>query len=184
MATGIPSAPISVVSRSWRSRAVGERVGRALPHLDGDLGHQLDDPPAAGTHVGPEAAHCPLCDVLGQVGTALQLRDDEEQRDEVSQLLAGGPGPLELLPDEQLDRGCQLVDLLVAVDHRLGELWVVVEERRGGMAQRFGDEGKKPPDLEVDGRAARFGGSHASRPYPEFPLCSRNVHQLVTDSSA
>ena len=48
-------------------------AGCGVPHVQGDLGHALHDPPAHGGHLPADVGQGPLGDVLGQIGAALQL---------------------------------------------------------------------------------------------------------------
>ena len=58
-----------------------------------------------------------LSDVLRQVTASLQLRDDEQNADQMPQRAGGRRLAPQLLPDQELDLGCEIVDRLVAFDH-------------------------------------------------------------------
>ena len=96
-----------------------------------------------------QIAHRPLGDVLGQVRAPFELGQDQQQAHQVAQDPAAGL-PLELGPHRQLDRCGELVHLLVAVDHRLGDHRVVVQQRVGRLGQCFGDQGEQLAHLLVD----------------------------------
>ena len=109
-----------------------EGVGRLLPHLVGNLGHELNDASTACTHLRPQMVHRPLGDVLGQVGAAFQLRDDQEHGHHVAQLVTLDGPLLQLLPNKELHFGGQVAHVLITVDDRLAQQYVASQQGMGG----------------------------------------------------
>ncbi len=117
--------------------------GGGLPHLCGHLRHPLHDATGDRCHLGAEVHQRPLRDVLGQVGTALQLGDDEEDPDQLPQGDGVGGLLLDVRPDLELQLRGQLVDLLVSVDHLLSQLHVAVQEGPCGPGHGLPHQGEE-----------------------------------------
>lgn len=136
------------------------------PHLQGHFGHTLDDAPAHWRHAGTDTVYCPLGDVLGQVGAALQLRKEHEEADEAAELSGVGHEALNLGPDGGAQLRSELVYRAVG-GHDLARVGRLSGEQRvGRTSERLGDEGEQARDFSVE-----RGGAH------------KLVRRLVVDMS-
>ena len=95
--------------------------GGGVPHLGRHLGHPLHDAPGHRCHLGAHVRERPLGDVLGEIGTALELGQDEEVADEPPQVDRIEVLGLDAGPDLELELRRAVVYLLVAVDHLLAQ---------------------------------------------------------------
>ena len=152
---------VEVVDRRGRpGRALGERVRRLAPDGGGHLAHPLDEPPAAGGHLGAEAAGGPSCDVLGQITVALHVGQHAQDGDVLAALVGRGVAVDELLLHRGRHLPDQLVDDLVALHELLGRVAVAGQQGVCGSRDALADEREDLCEEAVD--LVRLG--HGARP--------------------
>jgi len=101
------------------STAFPKSISHLLPHLIGHLSHKLDNASTSRIHLRSQVVHRPLGDVLGQVGAALQFRNNQEDGHQVTESDSlDWPFP-NLFPDKKLNFGGQIVHDLISIHHVL-----------------------------------------------------------------
>ena len=100
-------------------------------------------PRADRRHFAAGVGQGPLGDVFGQIGAALELRQKQQDADQLAQFLLIEVFGIDLRPDQQLHVGGQIVDVLVAVDHGLRQIEVTVEQGPGRPGQRLSHLGEQ-----------------------------------------
>ena len=151
-------AATSLVSRSWSTSSSSSasssstpwadrwayRAGGGVPHGQRHLGHALHDPPAERGHLPAGVGQGPLGDVSRQIGAALQLGENEQYADRVTETIHVGRVLGDLFPDRQFNLRRQVVNDPIAVDNALSNLAILVQQSTGGSGQRLADKRKQP----------------------------------------
>ena len=117
-------------------------------------------------------------DVLGEIGAALELGQYQEEPDQLAESSGIEIAGLDAPPDDELELGGQLVDLLVPVDHRLAQFEITVEEGPGSPGDRLPHEREEAEDGLL--HRWRHGQKHTQGGQSQFTPCSRRVHLAVT----
>ena len=151
-----------------------------MPHLGGDLGHPLHDPPRDGSHLRSDVAQPTVRDVLGQVAAAFEFREDQQDPDQSPEVAARIVARLEARPDVELHLGGHRRRSPVSVDDGLSEFGVPVQEGVGGAGQRFTHEPEQTEDGLLDN--LRHGRTRYPAYAGRFTLRSQNDKETVTES--
>ena len=116
-----------------------------------------------------------------QIGTPLQLGDDEEEGHHVAELGTLYRSAVQLVPHQHLDLRGEIVDILITVDDRLAQGRLAAEKGFRGPGESLGDQGKQLYDLAFDQVETGSHGAHCGLTIPapghlKFGICSRYVH--------
>ena len=84
-----------------------------------------------------DVRHRALGDVLGQIPASFELRQNEEDADQMAEDRGRGALDVQLGPHQELDLGGQVVDRLIALDHGEPDGDIVPEEGLGCPGQGF-----------------------------------------------
>src|SRR5581483_9144988 len=128
----------------------GVRSARQLPHPHGDVTHRLDESSTLGRDDTAETSERALGNVFREVCAPLELGNDLSEREQIFEFVT-----LERLDGNAVtDEGGQLlsslVDHPVLGDNPIGQVDVLVKERRRGPAEALGHQGEEPNNRIID----------------------------------
>ena len=90
--------------------------------------------------------------MLGEIGAALQFRQDQQNADQPAKPVTGRQLGLDLIPDGLFDLGRERVDQLVPLDHSDADCDLPAKQSLRRAGEGFGHESEQLTDAAVDRR--------------------------------